>query len=103
VLPSLCVQVTPDMKTKIDDRIKAVRDAVAKDSTEEIKAATEALQKEMMEIGSAMYQQAGGAAPGAAPGADPGAAGPGAAGSSSSSSSGKGGDDTIDAEFTDAK
>jgi L1 cell adhesion molecule like protein len=95
-------KVTPDMKTKIDDRIKAVRDAVAKDSTEEIKAATEALQKEMMEIGSAMYQQAGAAAPGAAPGADAGAAGPGAAGSSSSSS-GKGGDDTIDAEFTDAK
>lgn len=99
------MQVTPEMKTKIDDRIKAVRDAVAKDSTEEIKGATEALQKEMMEIGSAMYQQAGaGAPPGAAPGADAGAAGaagPGAAGSSSSS--GKGGDDTIDAEFTDAK
>jgi L1 cell adhesion molecule like protein len=96
-------KVTPDMKTKIDDRIKAVRDAVAKDSTEEIKAATEALQKEMMEIGSAMYQQAGGAAPGAAPGADAGAAGPGAGAAGSSSSSGKGGDDTIDAEFTDAK
>ncbi len=85
------------MKTKIDDRIKAVKDAVAKDSTEEIKAATEALQKEMMDMGAAMYQSAG-AAGGAAPGADAGAAG--AAGSSSSS--GKG-DDTIDAEFTDAK
>jgi hypothetical protein len=86
------------MKAKIDDRIKAVKDAVAKDSTEEIKAATEALQKEMMDMGAAMYQSAG-AAGGAAPGPDAGAAG-GAAGSSSSS--GKG-DDTIDAEFTDAK
>lgn len=87
------------MKTKIEDRIKAVKDAVAKDSTEEIKAATEALQKEMMDMGAAMYQQAGaaGGAPGGAPGADTGAAG-----GSSSSSSGKG-DDTIDAEFTDAK
>jgi hypothetical protein len=90
------------MKTKIDDRVKAVKDAVAKDSTEEIKAATEALQKEMMDMGAAMYQQAGGAgAAGAAgagaPGADAGAAG------SSGSSSGKSGDETIDAEFTDAK
>jgi hypothetical protein len=86
------------MKTKIEDRIKAVKDAVAKDNTEEIKAATEALQKEMMDMGSAMYQQAGAAgagAAGAAPGADAGTAG-------SSGSSGKG-DDTIDAEFTDAK
>jgi hypothetical protein len=85
------------MKTKIEDRIKTVKDAVAKDNTEEIKAATEALQKEMMDMGSAMYQQAGaaGGAAGAAPGPDAGAAG-------SSSSSGKG-DDTIDAEFTDAK
>jgi hypothetical protein len=85
------------MKAKIDDRIKAVKDAVAKDSTEEIKAATEALQKEMMDMGAAMYQSAGAAPGGAAPGPDAGAAG-GAAGSSS----GKG-DDTIDAEFTDAK
>jgi hypothetical protein len=94
----LSLQVPAEMKAKIDDRIKAVKDAVAKDSTEEIKAATEALQKEMMDMGAAMYQSAGAAPGGAAPGPDAGAAPGGAAGSSS----GKG-DDTIDAEFTDAK
>lgn len=90
------------MKTKIEERIKAVKDAVAKDNTAEIKAATEALQKEMMDMGAAMYQQAGAA--GGAAGAAGGAAGGDAAGAagSSGSSSGKG-DDTIDAEFTDAK
>lgn len=84
------------MKTKIEDRIKAVKDAVAKDDTAEIKAATEALQKEMMDMGAAMYQSAG-AAGSSGPAGD-------AAGSSGSSSSSSGkGDDTIDAEFTDAK
>jgi len=90
------------MKAKIDDRMKAVKDAVAKDATEEIKAATEALQKEMMDMGAAMYQQPGAAAGGAAPGGAAGGAAPGSGPSSGPSSSGKG-DDTIDAEFTDAK
>jgi hypothetical protein len=101
-------QVPADVKGRIEERIAAVKAAVAKDSTEEIKATSEALQKEVMDMGAAMYQQ-GGAAAGAAPGAEAGGssgsssgsagAGPGAAGGSSSGGS----DGTIDAEFTDAK
>nr|QBB20004.1 heat shock protein hsp70-B2 [Ettlia sp. YC001] len=88
-------KVPADVKTKLEDKIKAVRDAVSEDNTEKIKSATEALQKEMMDMGAAMYQQAG-AAGGAAPGAGAGA------GSSSTGSSGQPGDDNvIDAEFTD--
>jgi chaperone protein DnaK len=93
-------KVSADVKAKLDDKIKAVRDAVSEDNTAKIKAATEALQKEMMDMGAAMYQQAGatGAGP-AGPGAGPAGAGP--AGSSSSSTTGQPGDDVIDAEFTD--
>jgi hypothetical protein len=78
----------------------ARRDAVSEDNTEKIKAATEALQKEMMDMGAAMYQQAGAAG---SPGS--GAADGSSSSSSSSSSSGPaGGDDNvIDAEFTDKK
>jgi molecular chaperone DnaK len=86
---------------------------VSKDDTAGIKAASEALQKEVMDMGAAMYQQAPGAgAPGSSSGAPGEGAGPagGAAGGSSSSSGGSSSssagprdDGTIDAEFTDAK
>ncbi|KAF6259885.1 heat shock protein 70B [Scenedesmus sp. NREL 46B-D3] len=97
-------KVPADVKTKLDDKIKAVRDAVSEDNTEKIKAATESLQKEMMDMGAAMYQSAGAA--GGAPGPD--AAGPGAAGAGPSSgpgagSSGPADDNVIDAEFEDKK
>lgn len=77
------------------------RDAVSEDSTDKIKSATEALQKEMLDMGAAMYQQQG-ASGGAAPGAGAGPAGSSAGGPTSGSSSSKPGDDNvIDAEFTD--
>jgi molecular chaperone DnaK len=72
------------------------RDAVAEDDTEKIKAASEALQKEVMDMGAAMYQAAGAA--GGAPGPDAGAA-PGGSGAAP----GGGDDNVIDAEFTDKK
>lgn len=93
-------KVPADVKTKLEDKIKAVRDAVAKDDTQEIKSATEALQKEMMDMGAAMYQQAGGAAGPAGPGAGPSSSSS-SAGNSSSSSGQPGDDNVIDAEFTD--
>lgn len=79
------------------------RDAVSEDNTTKIKSATEALQKEMMDMGAAMYQQAGAAGAGAAGAAGAGAAGAAGAGpAGSSSSTGQPGDDNvIDAEFTD--
>ncbi|WIA19504.1 hypothetical protein OEZ85_004115 [Tetradesmus obliquus] len=96
-------KVPADVKTKLDDKIKAVRDAVSEDNTEKIKAATESLQKEMMDMGAAMYQSAGAA--GGAAGAAGGAAGAGAGAGPSSgpSSSGPADDNVIDAEFEDKK
>lgn len=55
----------------------------------------EELQKEVMSLGQAVYGQQGGAAPGADAGA--GASGSGSSGPKA------GGDDVIDAEFTDSK
>lgn len=61
----------------------------------QIKAAMEELQKEVMSLGQAVYGQQGGAAPG--PDAGAGAGGSGSSGPKA------GGDDVIDAEFTDSK
>eukprot|EP00879_Flechtneria_rotunda_P004975 GHRR01005251.1.p1 GENE.GHRR01005251.1~~GHRR01005251.1.p1 ORF type:complete len:660 (+),score=279.43 GHRR01005251.1:323-2302(+) len=103
-LKELGEKVPEAIKTKVEEKIKAVRDAVAEDNTDKIKAASEALQKEMMEVGTAMYQQAG-AAGQAGPSSGPGSSGSsGGSGGSSSSSSGPsqpGDDNVIDAEFTD--
>lgn len=63
----------------------------------QIKAAMEELQKEVMSLGQAVYGQQGGAAPGADAGAGAGASGSGSSGPKA------GGDDVIDAEFTDSK
>jgi molecular chaperone DnaK len=85
------------------------RDAVAEDNPDKIKAASEDLSKEAMQMGAAVYQQggaAGGAAGAAAGGAGAGPQQPGAGAgpsSSSSGSSGGGDDNVIDAEFTDKK
>ncbi|KAH0915666.1 hypothetical protein HID58_030112 [Brassica napus] len=62
----------------------------------EIKDAMAALNQEVMQIGQSMYNQPGaGAGAGAAPG--------GEGDSSEDSSLSKGGDDVIDADFTDSK
>jgi hypothetical protein len=86
-------QVPADLKAKIEDKVKAVKDAVAEDNTEKIKAAADDLSKEVMNLGAAVYGQGAQQQPDAAAG---GAAG-GAPGGSGSSSGGKD-DDVIDAE-----
>ena len=95
-------KVPADLKAKIEGKVAAVKDAVASDDTDKIKAASDDLQKELMNLGAAVYGQQGaaaGAAPGGAPGADAGA---GAAGGAAGGA--KGGDDNvIDAEFEDKK
>jgi len=108
-LKDLGDKVPAEVKAKVEEKVKAVKDAVAEDNTDKIKAAVEELNKENMQMGAAVYGQSGGAAAGPAgpeAGADSAAGAAGAAGSSgSSSSSGSpGGDDNvIDAEFTDKK
>jgi hypothetical protein len=76
-------QVPSELKAKIEDKIKAVKDAVASDDTAQIKAASEDLQKEVMNLGAAVYGQQGGAGAGAGgppPGGEPGAGPAGGAG-----------------------
>ncbi|AUT01271.1 molecular chaperone DnaK [Nostoc sp. CENA543] len=78
-------------KTKVEGLVKELREAVAKEDDEQIKKLTPELQQALFAVGSNIYQQAGGAAPGAAPG-DGGATPPS-----------DGGDDVIDADFTESK
>jgi molecular chaperone DnaK len=81
-------------KTKAEGLIKDLKDALAQDNDDQIKSLTEELQQLLYSIGSSVYQQAGGA-----PGAEPSdSAGEGSSGGSSS-----GGDDVIDAEFSESK
>jgi len=84
-----------DVKDKVNAKLTDVKDAIPSEDADKINAAVEALQKVVMEMGQAVYSQAGAAgAEGAAPGDDAGAAQGGAA---------AGGDDVIDAEFTDSE
>jgi molecular chaperone DnaK len=79
-------------KTKVEGLVKDIREAVAKEDDEQIKKLTPELQQALFAVGSNIYQQAGGAAPG---GPSPGDGGP-------TPPSG-GGDDVIDADFTETK
>ena len=80
-------------KTKLEGMIKDLKDAIAKEDDERIKKLMPEVQQTLFAIGSNIYQQAGGAAPG----------GPGAPGDGSTGTSSGGGDDVIDAEFSETK
>lgn len=87
-------KVSADVKTKVEEKVKALKDAIASDNTQSMKAAMEDLQKEVMAMGQAMYSQPEGGAPGA--GAAPG-------GESAGEGKKSGGDDdVIDADFTES-
>ncbi|HAC62880.1 MAG TPA: molecular chaperone DnaK [Cyanothece sp. UBA12306] len=83
-------------KTKAEELISKLREAIGKDDDETIKTALPELQQLLYSIGTNVYQQAGGPTPpdGTAPGGDEGA---------SSGGSTDGGDDVIDAEFSETK
>jgi molecular chaperone DnaK len=80
-------------KEKAETQVKALEDAIASDSTEQMKSLTAELQQTLYAIGTSMYQQAG--ASGAAPDAEDA--------SSGADSSGSSNDDVIDAEFSETK
>ncbi|ACK71362.1 chaperone protein DnaK [Gloeothece citriformis PCC 7424] len=82
-------------KTKAEGLIKDLKEAVQKEDDERIKTLMPELQQVLYSIGTSVYQQAGGAA--GAPGGEPGAGGDGSTGTSG------GGDDVIDAEFSETK
>ena len=84
------------IRAKAEGLISDLRDAVAKEDDERIKTIMPELQQTLYSIGSSVYQQAGAAGAGADPGAG---AGDGATGAGTSG----GGDDVIDAEFSETE
>ncbi|KAH9541096.1 hypothetical protein CY35_14G041900 [Sphagnum magellanicum] len=100
-LKELGDKVPVPVKEKVEAKLKEVKDAVAGGSTQTIKDALAALNEEVMQIGQSLYSQGGGAAPGGGPAAPEG----GADGPTEGVNGGApgGGDDVIDADFTDSK
>ncbi|KAL0037641.1 hypothetical protein WJX77_005874 [Trebouxia sp. C0004] len=85
-------KVPADVKAKAEAKITSVRDAISKDDTELMKSEMEGLQQEIMAVGQAVYSQA-----------QQGEAGTGAPGPDGAPGADKkdGGDNVVDAEFTD--
>lgn len=85
-------------KTKAEELIGQLREAIGKEDNETIKTVMPELQQLLYSIGTSVYQQADEQTTpnGATPGGD-------AASSQSSSGSSEGGDDVIDAEFSETK
>ncbi|MEG3437182.1 molecular chaperone DnaK [Pannus brasiliensis CCIBt3594] len=91
-LKELGDKVPPSDKTKAEGLIKNLKDAVAADDDNKIKELLPELQQALYSIGSSVYQQGA-----------PGGPGDGGAGGAGGAGTGGGGDDVIDAEFSDAK
>jgi molecular chaperone DnaK (HSP70) len=93
-LKELADKVPAEVKDKVEAKLKELKDAIASDNTQSMKDAMAALNQEVMQLGQSLYNQpgAGGAPEGGAPGGQGSSSGPAA-----------GGDDVIDADFTDSK
>jgi molecular chaperone DnaK len=90
-------KVPADVRSDIEGKVAAVRDAIGKNDEAAIKSAHDALQSSIQKIGEAVYASAG--APGSAPG-DGGTAGGGSAQPEPSGEPGSSGaEDVVDAEF----
>ena len=87
-------KVPADVKTDVEEKVAAVRDALKTDDTEKIKSAAEALRQSSTKIGEAMYQAAQASAAEASPEGEP-------AGTTASTNGSEGAkkDDTIEGEF----
>jgi molecular chaperone DnaK len=82
-------------KEKIEGLVKELRDAIQTDDADKIKAAKDSLEQTLYQMTTNLYQQAGAA--------EAGGAETGATGGANPASSGSGGDDVIDADFTETK
>jgi molecular chaperone DnaK len=87
-------------KSKAEGLIKDLKEAIAADNDDKIKTLLPELQQALYSIGTSVYQQAGGGA--GAPGGDYNADG-GDTGGSTGTGTSSGGDDVIDAEFSETK
>jgi molecular chaperone DnaK len=85
-------------KTKAEGQINDLRDAIAKEDDDRIKSIMTELQQTLYSIGSNIYQQGGGGSPD-----DGSGTGTGTGGGSTTSGTSGGGDDVIDAEFSETK
>eukprot|EP00850_Spirogloea_muscicola_P022127 SM000278S10014 [mRNA] locus=s278:128631:133279:- [translate_table: standard] len=92
-LKELGDKVPVEVKNKVEDKLSALRDAVAGGQTQAMKDAMSTLQQEVMQLGQAIYGQ-GGAGAGPTPPSD---------GEEPPKGPAPGGDDVIDADFTDSK
>ena len=54
-------KVPAEVKSKVEEKIKALREASEQDNLEAMKSGMEALQQEMMSVGQAVYSQVGAA------------------------------------------
>lgn len=93
-LQDLGDKVPASDRTKVEGLVKDLREAVSKEDDDRIKTLMPELQQTLYSIGTNLYQQQGG--PGAAAGGDPTPDGSDAGATS-------GGDDVIDADFTETK
>ena len=86
-------KVPADVKSEVEEKVAAVRDALKTDDTEKIKSASEALRQSSTKIGEAMYKadQAAQAQPSGQPEGEPAGATAGSDGAKK--------DDTIEGEF----
>jgi molecular chaperone DnaK len=89
-LSDLGEKVPADDKTKVEGLVKELREAIQAENFDTIKSKKEELEQTLYQISSNVYQQAG----------DGGA---GAEASAESSATSDGGDDVIDADFTETK
>jgi len=92
-------KVPAEMKTTVEGKVQELKDAIAAEDVAGMKEKMEALQKEVMAMGEAMYKSQG--AEGAAPGPE-GAAGAGPQGGAAPGGK-KDDDNVVDADFTDSK
>ena len=90
-LAELGDKIDQSTKSKVEEKSKALKDAVANEDYDSMKKLLEELQQELYAVGSSVYQQPGNQPP--------------AAGSEEQTSSDKndGDDDVIDADFTESK
>tara|TARA_Y100001970_G_scaffold183190_1_gene222816 strand:- start:24030 stop:25925 length:1896 start_codon:yes stop_codon:yes gene_type:complete len=88
-LTELGDKIDASTKAKVEEKSKALKEAIDKEDYESMKKLLEELQKELYAVGSSVYQQPGNQAPSDGPDA----------GNSSDSD----GEDVIDADFTESK
>ena len=73
-------------KTRVEALIKDLKDAIAQENYNRMKSLTDDLQQALMQVGSAVYSQAGASS-----------------NTNAGSSNGSSGDDVIDADFVESK